>query len=314
VSLDHGVMDLGIFLPVSGRAAGPATLIETARKAETWGFASVWAADRVVLPWRIDTDYPYAEGSGFIVPPDRPFLECLTVLAFLAGATDRIKLGVSVVVMPFRHPLHWFRQAVSIDALSRGRLLLGVGIGWMAEEFAALGVDRTKRGRIADEQLEVIATLLREEHCTYHGEFYDFDDIAFLPKAHDDLPIWVGGEGEAAQRRAGRHGTAWFPYFVRVTPDDLAAGHANARRWAAEAGRDPDALGLNCCLPIEVTEQPVTQELDRLRGTPEQLVEALLRFGDVGVGHVGLQFMVPRYPARMEQIQRFAEQALPHLG
>lgn len=307
-------MDLGIFLPVSGRAAGRDTLIDTARRAEAWGFASVWAADRVVLPWRIDTEYPYAEGSAFIVPPDRPFLECLTALAFLAGATDHIKLGVSVVVMPFRHPLHWFRQATSIDALSQGRLLLGVGIGWMAEEFAALGVDRSQRGRIADEQLAVIRTLLGEEHCSFHGEFYEFEDVAFLPKAHGErLPIWVGGEGEAAQRRAGRHGDAWFPYFVRVTPQVLAAGHTNVRRFAAEAGREPDTVGLDCCLPIEVTTQSVPQEPDRLRGTPEQLVEAIRRFADVGVGHIGLQFMVPRYPDRMEQIQRFAEEALPHL-
>jgi len=307
-------MDLGIFLPVSGRAAGRDTLIATARSAEAWGFASVWAADRVVLPWRIETDYPYAEGSAFIVPPDRPFLECLTVLAFLAAATERIKLGVSVVVMPFRHPLHWFRQATSIDALSQGRLLLGVGIGWMAEEFAALGVDRSKRGRIADEQLEVIRRLLGDEHVTHHGDFYDFDDIAFLPKAYGStLPIWIGGEGEAAQRRAGRFGDAWFPYFVRVTPAELSHGYDNVRRNAAEAGRDPEAVGLDCCLPVELTAQTVPQEPDRLRGTPEQLVEALQAFGGVGVGHIGLQFTVPRYPERMEQIQQFAEDALPHL-
>jgi probable F420-dependent oxidoreductase len=222
---------------------------------------------------------------------------------------------VSVVVMPFRHPLHWFRQATSIDALSEGRLLLGVGIGWMAEEFAALGVDRSQRGKIADEQLAVIRTLLEAEHCSFHGEYYDFDDIAFLPKAYGQrLPIWVGGEGEAAQRRAGRLGDAWFPYFVRVTPEALAAGYANVRRLAAEAGRDPIDVGLHCCLPVEVTDRAVPQQEDKLRGTPEQLVEALRRFADVGVGHIGLQFMVPRYPDRMEQMRRFAEESLPHLS
>lgn len=168
---------------------------------------------------------------------------------------------------------------------------------------------------MADEQLEVIRTLLTEDHCTHRGEFYDFDDIAFLPKAHGaSLPIWIGGEGEAAQRRSGRYGDAWFPYFVRVTPDELAAGHDAVRRFAVEAGRDPDGVGLNTCLPVEVTETPVRQEPDKLRGTPEQLVAALQRFAAIGVGHIGLQFMVPRYPQRMEQIQRFAEEALPHLG
>ncbi len=93
----------------------------------------------------------------------------------------------------------------------------------------------------------------------------------------------------------------------------MAAGYTNVRRFADEAGRDPAAVGLDCCLPVEVTDHPVAQEPDKLRGSPEQLVEALTRFAGVGVGHIGLQFMAPRYPDRMEQIQRFAEEALPHV-
>jgi len=97
---------LGVFLPVSGRAAGPEVLTDAARSAEAQGWDAVWSADRVVTPWRIDTEYPYAEDAAFIVPPDRPFLDSMTCLAYLAGRTERIQLGISVLVLPYRHPLY----------------------------------------------------------------------------------------------------------------------------------------------------------------------------------------------------------------
>jgi probable F420-dependent oxidoreductase len=303
-------VELGVFLPVSGRAASRDTLVASARRAEELGFGAVWAADRVVMPWSISTAYPYAEGSAFIVPPDRPFLECLAVLSFLAAATDRIRLGASVVVMNFRHPLHWLRQAATIDRLSEGRLLLGVGIGWMEEEFAAMGAPFAERGRVGDEQLEIARLLLTEERCSYRGDFYEFGDIAFYPKAHGDrLPIWVGGEGRPALRRAGRFGDAWFPYFVRITPAELRARFETVREEAAAQDRVADDVALCCCLPVEITEHEVEQEPDRLRGTPGQVGETLRSFSSVGVEHVALQFMAPRYPDRVAQVERFAAES-----
>jgi alkanesulfonate monooxygenase SsuD/methylene tetrahydromethanopterin reductase-like flavin-dependent oxidoreductase (luciferase family) len=110
------------------------------------------------------------------------------------------------------------------------------------------------------------------------------------------------------------HGDAWFPYFVRITPGDLAARYENVRHRAAEAGRDPDRIALTCCLPIELTSQPVDQVSDRLMGNPEQLVVALRAFERIGVQHIALQFMVPRWPERQEQIERFARDVLPAFG
>ena len=124
-------MKFGVFLPISGRAAGPATLTEAAREAEALGYDAVWAADRIVIPWEISTPYPYGEGQNFIVPPDRPFLEPLSCLSFLAGCTEKIILGMSVLVLPYRHPLYWAKIATTIDHLSKGRMILGVGVGWM---------------------------------------------------------------------------------------------------------------------------------------------------------------------------------------
>jgi probable F420-dependent oxidoreductase len=298
-------VDFGVFLPVSGGASTRDGLRHAARTAEELGFSTVWAADRIIIPWRIDTDYPYSWSDSFIVPPEKPFLESMTALAFLAGATETVKLGVSVLVTTYRDPVHWAKVAATIDWLSEGRFILGVGIGWMREEFEALdrGHMFAERGKIGNEQLEVARNLFTEEHCTFHGDYYHYDDIAFYPKPRA-TPIWCGGEGGRAQRRAGVYADAWFPYFPRVTPDELARRFENVRTAAREAGRADADLELNCCLSVEVTDGPVEQQPDTLRGTPEQIAEALERFGAVGVRHMALQFIVGRYPERLAQMRR----------
>jgi probable F420-dependent oxidoreductase len=308
-------MKFGVFLPISGRAAGPETLMEAARQAETLGYDSVWTADRIVIPWEIKTSYPYSEEHRFIVPPDRPFLEPLTCLAFLAGCTEKIRLGMSVLVLPYRHPLSWAKIATTLDCLSKGRFTLGVGAGWMVEEFEALGVPFKERGKLTDEQLDVALQVWEKEKPAFNGKYYSFHEIAFYPKPLQKprIPIWVGGEGIRSQRRAGLYGDAWFPYFVKITPRELATRFDNVRRCARDAGRDPDRIALSCCLPIELSDKPFFQEEGRLKGSPDQLIEALKAFRKVGLAHLALQFMVPRWPERRAQIERFAREVMPAL-
>ena len=305
----------GVFLPVSGRAAGRNTLMQAVKQAEALGYDSVWAADRVVMPWKIETPYPYSKEATFIVPPDRPFFDTLTCLAFLAGCTEKILLGMSVMVLPYRHPLYWARVATTIDQLSTGRLIMGVGVGWMEEEFAALNAPFKERGRVSDEQLALVKRLWTEEHISFTGKYYQVNDIAFSPKPHQKprIPIWVGGEGKAAQKRAAVYGDAWFPYFVRITPEELRRRFDNVRAEAVKAGRDPGDITLACCLPIELTHADAPQEPDYLKGSVKQVTAALRKFIDAGVVHIGLQFMIPHYPERKEQIERFAREALPVL-
>jgi probable F420-dependent oxidoreductase len=308
-------MKFGVFLPVSGRAASRKTLMQAAQQAEGLGYDSVWAADRLVMPWKIATTYPYSKEATFIVPPDRPFFDTLTCLAFLAGCTEKIQLGMSVMVMPYRHPLHWAKIATTIDQLSTGRLILGVGVGWMEEEFAAMNAPFKERGKVSDEQLTLLQQLWADEHITFRGKYYHVDDIAFNPKPYRKprIPVWVGGEGKYAQRRAGQYGDAWFPYFVRVTPQELLLRFDNVREEAKKAGRNPDEIALACCLPIELTANDAPQENDYLKGSIGQVTAAIQKFIDVGVVHIGLQFMIPHYPERQEQIERFAKEALPAL-
>jgi len=305
----------GVFLPVSGRAASRKTLMQAAQQAELLGYDSVWAADRLVMPWKIQTTYPYSKEATFIVPPDRPFFDTLTCLAFLAGCTDKIQLGMSVMVLPYRHPLHWAKIATTIDQLSTGRLIMGVGVGWMEEEFAAMNAPFKERGKVSDEQLTLLKQLWTDEHITFHGDYYQVDDIAFNPKPFQKprIPIWIGGEGKFAQRRAAIYGDAWFPYFVRITPKELAARFENVRAEAKNARRNSDEIGLACCLPIELTSKDAPQEEDYLKGSIQQVTAAIQKFIDVGVIHIGLQFMIPHYPERQEQIERFAKEALPVL-
>jgi len=308
-------MKIGVFLPVSGRAASRKTLMQAAQQAEALGYDSVWAADRLVMPWKIDTTYPYSKEATFIVPPDRPFFDTLTCLAFLAGCTETIQLGMSVMVLPYRHPLHWAKIATTIDQLSTGRLIMGVGVGWMEEEFAAMNAPFKERGKVSDEQLNLLKQLWTEEHISFQGNYYRVNDIAFSPKPYQKprVPIWVGGEGEYAQRRAGRYGDAWFPYFVKTTPERLAAGFENVRAAAKKAERNPDTVELACCLPIEITTSAEPQITDYLKGSIEQVTDRLKQFIDIGVIHIGLQFMIPHYPERQEQIERFGKEALPSL-
>lgn len=308
-------MKLGVFLPVSGRAAVPEVLAEAAQQAENLGYDSVWAAERLVNPWEMKTAYPYKDNQQWFVAPDVPFLEPLTCLSFLSGVTKKVKLGISVAVLPYRHPLYTARVATSIDTLSNGRLILGVGIGWMVEEFDALGVPFKQRGARSNEQLQIFNTLWKDERPRFDGKHYQFDPVSVSPKPVQKprFPIWTGGESEPAQQRAAKYADAWFSYFVKITPQDMAAKFANVQKLAAAAGRDPAQIQLCCCRPVEITREPVPQVDDELKGTPEQLIAALKRFKDIGVQHMALQFMVGRWPERKEKIDRFAKEVMPAL-
>lgn len=247
-------MRCGLFLPVSGRSATRDTLRTGARQAEAWGFDSVWAADRTVIPWQIETTYPYNESASFFVPPDRPFLEALTTIAFLADCTERIRLGVSVVVLPYRNPLYWAKRATTIAVLSEGHFDLGVGIGWMVEEFEALGAPFEHRGPVADEHLGIWKVLTTEDHCTFEGRFHSFPS-----SASNRSPSAARRSRSGSAARAVRHGAAPGASAMRGSPV-LSASHPRScgrgsRRCARSRPRRSGNRTLNCCLPIEVTAE-----------------------------------------------------------
>jgi len=309
-------MKFGVFLPVSGKAAGSEVLTDASQQAEGLGYDSVWAAERLVNPYEMNTAYPYKENQQWqsFVPPEVPFLEPLTVLSFLSGVTKKVGLGISVAVLPYRHPLYTARVATSIDTLSKGRLILGVGIGWMVEEFESLNVDFHKRGAMSNEQLDIFNTLWSRPKPSFQGKFYKFPPLEVSPRPVQQprFPIWTGGESEAAVKRAAKYADAWFSYHVKISAKDLADKYANVKKIATDLGRKqpPD---LCCCRPIDITDKPVPQNDEELVGTADQLIASLKKFKDIGVQHMALQFMVGRWPERRAKIERVAKEVLPAL-
>lgn len=314
-------MKFGVFLPVSGKvvAGTGEVLAEAGQEAESLGYDSVWAAERVVQPWEMKTKYPYKEDDQWakFVPPDTPFLEPMTALTYLSAFTKKVELGVSVAVLPYRTPLHWARIFTSIDNLSKGRFILGAGVGWMVEEFNSLGVDFHKRGAMGNEFLDILNKLWATQKPEYHGKHYNFDPVAVSPPPvrKPRFLVWTGGESPAAQKRAAKYADAWFSYFVKISAESLGAKYKEVQELSKTIGRDPSLgpVGLSCCRPIDLTDKPVDQNPEDLVGTPDQLIAALKKFQAIGVEHIALQFIVGKYPERRKKIERFAKEVMPAL-
>ena len=203
-------MDFGANIFGVGALADPGALADVARLAEDLGYHSVFVADHVIVPRTLASKYPYSRDGGFPYEPDRDWLDPLVALGFLAGRTSRIRIGTSITVLPMRHPIITAKQVATADHLSGGRVIFGVGVGWMAEEFRMLGESFEDRGRRMDEYLALVKTLWTEKNPSFHGREYQLTDCAITPKpVQRPLPVWIGGDSPAALRRAARLGDGW---------------------------------------------------------------------------------------------------------
>src|SRR5499426_118757 len=205
-------MRYGFYLPTRGQTATPEALETLVTTGETLGFASVMIADHLVFPVTIKSRYPYTVTGIF--PGQGDVLDQLSLMAFVAAKTRRLRLVSSVMIVPYRNPVLTAKALATIDVLSKGRVTLGVGVGWMREEFEALGSpDFDRRGAVTDEYLRIFKTLWTESPASFAGRFYRFDQIRCLPqpvqKPHP--PIWIGGHSKVALRRAARYGDGWHP-------------------------------------------------------------------------------------------------------
>ncbi|WP_156686968.1 LLM class F420-dependent oxidoreductase [Mycobacterium sp. Marseille-P9652] len=238
-------MKVSVVAPVAdGVTADPEWMVQFATHLERCGFESIVVAEHTVLATRYDSVYPYDSSGRVGMAADCPIPDPLDVLAFLAAHTTRLGLATGVLVLPNHHPVMLAKRAATVDVLSRGRLRLCVGVGWLREEVEACGAEFDSRGRRADEQLAVLRTLWADhpDGASHHGEFFAFDNVASYPKplAGDRLPVHIGGHSRAAARRAGRLGDGFQP--LGVTGPRLAALIALMRDEAAAVGRDPGAL------------------------------------------------------------------------
>src|SRR5256712_4220777 len=212
-------MKFGCHLPVYGPAAARAAILGSARRMESLGFDSLWASDHVVIPWKISARYPTNPAGAFPLSPETPFPEPLTTLAVVAGATEHIALGTTVLVLAHRHPVLLAKMLATLDQLSGGRVIVGAGVGWMKEEIELFGVNYQRRGAWSDEALRVLRACWREPRPRFEGTFFRFDELAVEPKpVRGDIPIWIGGDTPAAPPPLAESGRGWHPAFPPPPP------------------------------------------------------------------------------------------------
>ncbi|MFN8040544.1 MAG: LLM class F420-dependent oxidoreductase [Acidimicrobiales bacterium] len=248
-------MRVAIHLPQYGRVASAEAITRAARHAEELGFAGVFVSDHVVQP--ADQGYP----SPFLFDP-------LVTLTWAAAVTSQVDLGTSVLVVPQHNPLELANTLASLDNLSGGRVIAGVGVGWSAGEFAALGYDFADRGDRADEALLLWRTVWRDDPASFVGDHTAFADLRVLPKPAHDIPIWVGGSGPRAHRRAVEHGDGF--HLIGVTPDEAREPIARLR-----AERPEDGFTIS----LRTGWDPQGMEPDRIRREVEE-------YAAVGVQYV----------------------------
>ena len=224
-------------------ASDPAWMAAFAQHAEEAGFESLLTVEHVAVPVGYESRYPYSDTGRMPLPADCELPDPLDLLAWLAARTERIRLGTGILVLPEHHPLQLAKRCATIDRLSGGRLFLGVGVGWLREEVAALGIDPDERGSRTDEAIEALRVIWRDDTPHFAGHHFAFEPVHSQPKPlRGGIPILVGGHSAAAARRAGRLGDGFFPLGL--------AGDALDRRWAEvqtaalEAGRDPACVSL----------------------------------------------------------------------
>jgi probable F420-dependent oxidoreductase len=249
-------MRYGLYLigQATGRGAAapiadPSFVVPFARHAEALGFDSMFFADHIVFPAHKKEPYPYTESGAYPWDNDATQLpEALSLMAFLAGATTTMRFGTAVLVLPQRDPILLAKQLATMDRLSAGRIELGIGAGWLRDEFEILGWTFDDRGSRTDEWIEVMRTLWREPVASHAGPHLTFTDVRLTthPVQPGGVPIIVGGHSAPALRRAGRFGDGFLPaYNIEQNPDGYAAHWATVREHAARSGREPTSIALH---------------------------------------------------------------------
>jgi probable F420-dependent oxidoreductase len=240
-------MDIGVFVPLNAYNAKPEFLRRLAAAVEDRGFESIWAPEHVVLFDDYESQYPYSPEGKFPGRGDSGVLDPLTALTYIAAVTDRVRLGTGICLVPQRNPVYTAKQVADLDVLSGGRVEFGVGIGWLREEFEALNVPFERRGARTDEYLRVMKSLWTEEVSELRGDFHDLRPCRLYPKPvqRPHPPILVGGESDAAMRRAARFGQGWFTF--NHTAEELPAALAKLDSFLEAEGRSRPEFKITVC-------------------------------------------------------------------
>jgi probable F420-dependent oxidoreductase len=284
-------MRLGAKVPNSGPYPTEIGIPEMARALEAAGFASLWVSDHVVMPETVASRYPFAADGLATWPSDTPYFDALIALALIAGATERATFGTAVLVLPLRHPVVLAKQAASLDAVSGGRLRLGIGAGWLEEEFDALNVPFADRGSRFEEWVALLRDCWTGRPDARASEYYDLPaGVICVPRPVHEIPLLVGGHSKAALRRAGTFGDGWLGQqsLDALDPGEIAVAREAQRQAARSAGRDGETLQIVLRI-IDTAGRsdelaPQLPELERA-GVDEVIVDVAWDGGDPAVDY-----------------------------
>lgn len=274
--------------------AEPQGAIEAARLAEEAGFESMWTVEHVIFPDDYQSAYPYSPTGKMPAGAATPIPDPLVWLAYIAAATTKIRLATGILILPERNPLVLAKEVATLDHLSGGRVELGIGVGWLKEEFDALGIPWEARGARTDEYIEVLRELWARDHASYSGRFSNFNNVSSNPKpAQGSVPIVIGGHSRAAAERAGRLGDGFFPGKGSVK--ELAETFDIVRQTAAAAGRDPKRIEFTAGHPGLFGDDPIA---------------AVQEMESIGVGRIILPAFMFFKPTPADALASFAERVI----
>ena len=319
-------MDFGLHLGTRGAAAHPDNLARIARHADGLGLACLGFSDHVVIARQIDSRYPYNETGDWPGVATGFCLEQLSCLAYAAAITEKIRLLTSVMVIPHRPAVLTAKTLATVDVLSKGRVTVGVGVGWMREEMAALGSapEFESRGAASNEYIRAFRTLWTESNPSFSGKHVRFGNIMFEPKPvqRPGPPIWIGGEGIAARRRVAALGDGWYPTIRNPNEplDDpvrfktaLADMHAHSR----DAGRDPASIDVAIFAPGYSLGAPAkNRDGGRMTftGTADEIASDARAFRDAGVRHINIGFESSDLSDVLRKLDQFVAEVVPKVG
>jgi probable F420-dependent oxidoreductase len=314
-------MDFGFALPGRGPLAKPDILVKLAGKADDLRYSSIFVTDHVVIPITQTTPYPYAPTGKFTGDWTNGYLEPLTLMSYLAGETSRVKLGTSVLVIPYRNPVVTAKMLATLDVLSGGRVILGAGVGWFKEEFEALHAEPfDRRGPVTDEYMALMRACWTREPVDWPGPVYRMGSVSAMPKPKQKggIPIWTGGHTDVALRRAGELSDGWHPIGLRppamLHPEEFRDKVAIVHDWARKAGRDPRAITLSFRCPLELLPKrakPAGGDRTLFRGTAAEVIGDIKTYQALGVTHFVFDSVAQDLRGWLTMMERFAEEVRP---
>lgn len=301
-------MKYGFSIIVRGNSASPATFDAMAERAESLGIDALWASDHLVMPPFITSSYPgRADGQ---LPDDwkRTYYQPFSVLNYLAARTTTVRLGTSVLILPMRNPLEVAAQMAELDQLSGGRVNFGVGVGWYAEELAALGYSFKDRGKRTDDGLAIVKKLWTEAKASHDSPYYSFEATEMGPKPvqQPHPPIYIGGNSPAAIRRTVRFADAWHPF--KITPEGLAEMRPVLDEALRGAGRSPEGFPIAPKIALTFQDGPAGESQAPSEGRPQDIVDTLRRFRDAGANEFCFDIMTETLPVALDTMERFAQE------